>query len=153
MPLDIALAYDPVNRRTDVVFTGRDFALDNTWQTPVLMCLGCQRRAHPDDAVPQPTETLPADAPLMNTRGGWPGDALDPYGELTGSRQWIFSRSKLDAAVVKQVLAADTEALQPLTGRLGVQMQITVQRVGRNTVAHRVIVGKQEIVVPQVVGS
>jgi phage gp46-like protein len=153
VPLDIALAYDPTNRRCDVVFNGVDFALDTTFQTPVLMSLGCDRRAHPDDDLPQPYVTLPADAPLMNLKRGWAGDALDPRGELTGSRQWTLARSKLDETIRRRALSIDAEALSALTGRLGVAMTLTVERLNRNALAHRVQVGKQTLVVPQVIGT
>jgi phage gp46-like protein len=153
MPLDIALAYDTVNRRCDVVFNGVDFALDATFQTPVLMSLGCQRRAHPDDAVPSDTVNPPADPPVANLRGGWPGDSLDLNGELTGSRGWVFYRSVLNETVRRQVQSADAEALAWLSVRLGVAISIAVERYNTNTLAHRIVVGGQTIIVPQVVGS
>lgn len=151
MPLDIALAYDPANRRCDVVFNGRDFALDRTWQTPVLMSLGCDRRAHADDQLPQADDTLSPEAPLMNLRRGWAGDALDGDGKLTGSRLWVLSRAKQTEATRRLALAIDTEALSWIDD-LGVSLTIAVEWVRRNVLGHRVTVGKQTIVVPQVIG-
>lgn len=153
MPLDIALAYDPVNRRCDVVFNGVDFALDASWQTPVLMSLGCDRRAHADDELPSDLVKPPANPPLANTRRGWPGDALDPRGELTGSRAWTLARSKLDETVRRRAQSIDAEALNWLNVRLGVAVGITVERYNANMLAHRIVVGGQTLVVPQVIGQ
>jgi phage gp46-like protein len=152
MPLDIALAYDTVNQRCDLVFNGTDFALDRTWQTPVLMCLGCDRRAHPDDELPQAVDTLSPAAPFINLKRGWAGDALDQNGELTGSRLWIMSRKKQLESTRQLAISIDKEALSPLWKRLGVALTITVQWLRRGVLVHRVQVGKQTVMVPQVVG-
>jgi phage gp46-like protein len=152
MPLDIAIAYDQVHQRCDLAFNGRDFALDTTWQTPVLMSLGCDRRAHPDDDLPQAQDTLSPNAPLINLKRGWPGDMLDTRGELTGSRQWILSRVKQTEAVRRLAISIDQEALDWLPNRLGVDLTLDVSYPRRGMILHQVTVGQQTLVVQQVVG-
>jgi len=90
---DIALAFDPKARRCDVVVAGGDLVLDATPLTPMLMSLGLDRRAEPDDALPDgvPDTSAPAHFDL---RRGWAGDALDREGRRTGSRLWLLNREK-----------------------------------------------------------
>ena len=138
-----------------MVFNGRDFALDNTWLTPVLMSLGCERRAHPDDALPSDLAGGAPTNPPLNPRRGWPGDALDPNGRLTGSRQWILNNAKLgtdpDDPTVALALSIDKEALS-WAGTLGLPVNIKVDVPRRNVLRHTITIGQQTVVVPQVVG-
>ncbi len=73
--MDIALAYNPANRRSDVVFTGTDFALDATPASAMLMSVCANRRAKPDDVVPV-VVTDWARPQSFTARGGYAGDAL-----------------------------------------------------------------------------
>jgi len=94
MACDLALRYDAGRKCCDLVYDGRDFVLDSTAATPMLMALLSHRRANADDEVPDaaPATTL---APVsLTARGGWPGDALDPQARRTGSRLWLLSRAK-----------------------------------------------------------
>jgi phage gp46-like protein len=152
MPLDIALAFDPVNNRCDLVFDGRDFAVDTTYQTPVLMSLGCDRRAHPDDPLPNAQTTLSPPVSPLNPKRGWAGDALDARGELTGSRGWVLSRAKHLETTRQLALSIDTEALAWLNKRAGVSMTIAVEWLSKNFLAHRIQIGQTKITVKQVVG-
>ena len=90
--VDFALAYDPNRRCADVVFNGTDFALDTTPGSAMLMSVLARRRANPDDTLPVPVADW-ANPDSFNPRGGWPGDALDPTGQLVGSRLWLLERA------------------------------------------------------------
>jgi phage gp46-like protein len=153
MPLDIALAYNPAIAGCDVVFNGTDFAVDTTFATPVFMALGCQRRAHPDDALPSARTQFAAQVSPLNPERGWAGDFIDPLGELTGSRQWILQGMKHLESTRALAISIDTEALTPLSKRYGISIEIDVQWLNKNTLAHRYVVGGQKIVLPQVVGQ
>jgi phage gp46-like protein len=125
MPLDIALSYDPVLSRCDIVFDGRDVVLDATPATPMLMALLCDRRAHADDVLPQ--EEGPALAPIsLMARRGWPGDALDPQGRRTGSRLWLLSRAKWLEQTRRLGEDIAAEALGQVEQDLGIDIALTV---------------------------
>ena len=114
----IALSYDQARRRCDLAFTGRDFALSDALLTPVLISLGCDRRAHPDDTLPDAVTNDYAPSRL-NARRGWCGDALDRSGQLIGSRWWLVLRRKQTEETRRLQESAAAEALawmkQPVT--------------------------------------
>jgi phage gp46-like protein len=112
--LDIALRFDPVARRFDVAVEGRDLVLDRTAATPMLLGLGCDRRARPDDA-------LPGEA-VFGARRGWPGDALDGAGRRLGSRLWLLERAKQTEAVRLRAESYALEGLARLADELGLDV-------------------------------
>ena len=85
MFVGIALSYDQRRRRCDLAFSGRDFVLDTTPLTPVLISLGCDRRAHTDDVLPDAVTNNYAPQRL-NARRGWCGDALDKASKASLTR-------------------------------------------------------------------
>jgi hypothetical protein len=89
---DVAIAYNQELRCCDVVFNGRDFALDETPASAMLFSVLAQRRARPDDVVPT-VVTDWSEPSSLTARGGTPCDALDPNGQLSGSRVWLYVRS------------------------------------------------------------
>ena len=92
MTADIGLTFDPRTRRCDIGFAGADVAIDTTARTPLIVSIGCDRRAAPDDVLPSGVPD--AQDARWNPRRGWPGDALDPAGERIGSRLWLIEREK-----------------------------------------------------------
>lgn len=92
-----ALAFDPVRQRCDLAFNGQDFVLDTTPLTPALISLGCDRRAHPDDTLPD-VVTNDYAPQRLDARRGTPLDALDPQGRFIGSRLWLLRRRKQNEA-------------------------------------------------------
>ena len=50
--MDLRLVYNPATHRCDHAFNGSDYQWDFGPVTPVLIALGCERRARPDDALP-----------------------------------------------------------------------------------------------------
>ena len=87
--LDIALRRDATGRY-DLAVEGRDLAWDRTPATPLIVALGSDRRAEPDDELPDGTRAR--DAAEVGSRRGWPGDAL--FAARLGSRDWLLVRAK-----------------------------------------------------------
>jgi phage gp46-like protein len=142
--LDIALVYDPVSRVADLAFNGRDFVLDRTPATPLIMSVGCSRRAHDDDVLPDDNADFLAPASVMSRRG-WPGDSLNPLGRLTGSRMWLLVRQKHTEAVRRAAESYLAEACDWLNTDLGLPVQITVRWLASSLLGYRVRVGKVEM--------
>jgi len=94
MFFDLALCHDPQIRRCDLVIgDDGDLVIDETPVTPVLLSIGLDRRAAPDDELPEGRTRFLAPASYSERRGAV-GDALDPDGDLTGSRCWLLNRAK-----------------------------------------------------------
>ena len=139
--LDTALSFDPARRRCDLTFNGTDFALDNTPVTPVLTAVGLDRRAHSDDMLPDraPDSYTPA---ALNTRRGYPGDALDLAGDLTGSRIWLIHYGKQTEAT--RLLAEDAlrEVLEPLANARNWPVSVLVEWVRAGVLGWRITVAE-----------
>ena len=146
--LDIALQFDATSRRCDVLFNGRDFALDRTAATPVLIALGSDRRARSDDELPQPDGDALAPLTLSGRRGWW-GDALDVNGRRIGSRLWLLVRKKDTEATRKLAETILAEALKRIEIDLALPVEITVQRVRPGLLGYRVRVGTTTVSLQQ----
>lgn len=123
--IDQALVYDPTRKRCSLAFNGVDLVIDDTPVTPVLIAVGCNRRAHSDDDLPD-TVTNAYSPSRLNARGGWCGDALDQLGRLIGSRMWLLQRRKQDDATRKLGESALSEAFAPIGAQRGWPFTITV---------------------------
>jgi phage gp46-like protein len=126
--IDQALIYDPVRRRCTLAFNGVDLQIDATPVTPALICVGCDRRAHPDDVLPD-TVTNTYTPGRLNARRGWCGDWMDPIGWLIGSRMWLYLVGKQDETTRKGAEGALSEAFAPLGKQRGWPITITVRWV------------------------
>ena len=93
MFFDVALVFDPVSRTCDWEIVDGDLLIDETPITPCIISIGFDRRAAPDDQLPQGRDVYLAEAGFNQRRGG-PADALDPYGEMIGSKLWLLDRAK-----------------------------------------------------------
>ncbi len=133
--LDIALQWDAAREGCDLIWRDGDWATDTTVVTPMLMALGCDRRARPNDDLPdagtvwaQPAPGQPA--PLVDFRRGWCGDALDARGERTGSRLWVATtRAKQTEQTRKLAEGAAAEALAQVQARFGARIALAVRWV------------------------
>jgi phage gp46-like protein len=123
--IDQALVYDPTRKRCSLAFNGVDLQIDATPVTPILIAVGCNRRAHPDDALPDAVTNAYTPSRL-NARGGWCGDALDTLGRLIGSRMWLLQRRKQDEATRRLGESALAEAFAPISAQRGWPIAITV---------------------------
>lgn len=91
---DLGLAYDPASRSADLALTAEgDLAIDRTAITPIILSVGLDRRAAPDDELPVGRTSFLKPASFSEARGG-PTDALDPAGELAGCKCWLLDRAK-----------------------------------------------------------
>nr|WP_278521077.1 phage GP46 family protein [Brucella anthropi] len=91
---DVALIYDPETRRADLdIGEDGDLVIDETPITAVLLSVGLDRRANPDDPLPEGRSQFLTEAGI-DVRRGASADALDPAGERIGSRCWLLDRAK-----------------------------------------------------------
>lgn len=86
---DIALRLAAGGLSFDLAIEGGGLALDDGLTTAAFLSLFTDRRARPDDELPDDS----------GYRGGWWGDAVPEAGEavgddLIGSRLWLLRRSK-----------------------------------------------------------
>ncbi|MDH4319866.1 MAG: phage GP46 family protein [Desulfobulbaceae bacterium] len=87
----------------DIGLAGYDLTTDETLQTAVILSLFTDRRADPDDELPDGT----AD------RRGWWAEALDGIeDDRIGSRLWLLAREKQTAEVANRAREYAEEALQ-----------------------------------------
>jgi phage gp46-like protein len=138
--MDLRLVYDPATRRCDHAFNGSDFEWDFGPVTPVLIALGCERRARPDDELPDVQGDFYTPS-AINPKRGFAGDALDPKGRLTGSRLWVFQRRKQDEATRRGVESAVAEALDDFSAANALPMGVLVRWLRRNILGIKVSVG------------
>jgi phage gp46-like protein len=139
--LDIGLTYDPVRRRCDLTFDGRDIVMDTTPLTPMLISVGCARRARADDELPTGSSDPTQPFPVITVKCGSPGDALDARGRLTGSRMWLLSRAKQTEEARRKAEGYLVEALDELERRLGQPVTVLVQWVARGILGYQVQAG------------
>ena len=126
--MDVALRYDPVMRRCDVVFDGRDFAIDATPASAMLFSIFADRRALPDDVLPDTVPDYTAPSSFL-ARRGWCGDFLDALGRLAGSRFWLLRRAKATETTRRSAEVYFAEALGWLETERNLAVQITVRWV------------------------
>lgn len=138
--IDTALAYDPARRRCDLVFDGTDFQLDDSPVTSVLTAVGLDRRARPDDELPD--GLLDSYNPAaLNARRGWAGDALDRFGRRVGSRMWLLIRKKHDEPTRLLAETALREVLEPLANGRGWPITLMVRWASAGILTWRITVG------------
>lgn len=145
---DIALVFDPETRTCDLALApDGDLLIDETPLTPMLISLGSDRRAHPDDDLPTGIDALNAPSSFV-TRRGWAGDALDPFGRRIGSRLWLLDREKQDELTRLFVADIAAEALRWVEAETGTPARITVSWPRRNVLALTARVADTELELP-----
>jgi phage gp46-like protein len=96
---DILTNWDVANLRGDWVLSGADLQTDRGLQTSVLISLFTDRRALPDDVIPDGSG---------DPRGWWGDDPEHPI----GSRLWLLSRAKQTNETLLRAKDYMIEALQ-----------------------------------------
>jgi phage gp46-like protein len=142
--MDLRLVYDPATRRCDHVFNGSDYEWDFGPETPVLIALGCERRARPDDGLPDAQSDFYSPS-AINPKRGFAGDALDPKGRLTGSRLWLFQRRKQDEPTRRGVESAIGEALGDFANENNFSIGVLVRWLRHNFLGIKVSVAGVKI--------
>ena len=111
--LDLTLGFDQTTGLCDLVFDGVGFPFDATAATPLLISLGTERRADPDDVPPgtlSNADTYGGGTP--SARRGTPLDALDAQGRFMGSRLWLLDDAKELPETRLDAIGYVTEATQ-----------------------------------------
>ena len=152
MFLDLQLRFDPATRRADLALgADGDLMMDLTAITPMLISLGSDRRAGPDDPLPSGRADLNAGGSVV-VRRGWPGDALDDRGRRIGSRLWLLERAKQDEITRRMAEIWIAEALAWAELETGRPAEIEVDWVRRGVLAFRALVADAEVTLTRGVG-
>jgi phage gp46-like protein len=142
---DLALVYDPDARACDLAIgDDGDLMIDETAITPMLLSIGLDRRAANDDELPDGRTQYLAPVSFSERRGG-PGDALDPFGAMTGSRLWLANRAK-QTETTRQLFAFWlAECLTWAKAETGVAAEIEVEWRAAGLLAFRCMVSDATI--------
>lgn len=153
MFIDLGLSFDPVTRRVDAALGADcDLVIDLTPITPMLISLGSDRRAEPDDPLPVGLAELNAGATIVERRG-WPGDALDAKKRRIGSRLWLLERAKHTETVRRMAEIWIEECLDWAKPETGVPAEIEVEWARREVLAFRTMVDDTTITLTRGIGS
>ncbi len=138
MFFDIALTYDPQTRRCDwQLGDDGDLVIDETPITPILLSIGLDRRAAPDDDLPEGRSQFLTPTSYSERRGS-AGDALDPFGELAGSRLWLLDRAKATETTRQLAEFWLTESLDWAEAETGQPAEIEVSWLRPGMLGYRV---------------
>ncbi len=138
---DLALAW--ANGAADLVMIDGDLASEDGMETAILLSLGTDRRAEPDDKPPS------GDA--RDRRGWWADKFAAVEGDKFGSRLWLLDRSKNTAENARLADEYAREALAWMiedrvvtsidveieTTANGLLIGVTPHRPGRDPVSFR----------------
>jgi phage gp46-like protein len=137
---DLALVYDPETRGCDLALgEDCDLLIDETPITPMLLSVGLDRRAAPDDELPEGRTRFLAPVSFSERRGS-PGDALDPRGALAGSKLWLLDRAKQTETAAQLYRFWLEESLAWAKAETGVPAEIEVEWRGRGLLVWRAMV-------------
>lgn len=130
--LDLAFVFDPATRRCDLALDADGaLVLDDTPATPMLISLGSDRRARPDDPLPDGIGDLNRPTSFI-ARRGWAGDAVDGQGRLIGSRLWLLDRAKESELTRRLVVEWASEALAWVEAETSAAAEVTAEWVRRS---------------------
>ncbi|RNC91112.1 MAG: hypothetical protein ED558_14255 [Oricola sp.] len=150
---DAALIFDPATRRCDCALgDDGDLLIDETSVTPMLMSIGLDRRADPDDDLPQGVSSFLTPSSFTERRGS-PCDALDADGDLAGSRCWLLDRAKQTETTRRLYAFWLAESLSWADRELGAPAEIAVWWARPQTLAWRVRIDAEEIEAAQSLGA
>jgi len=102
-------------------------AIDRTAASSLLIAVGTDRRADPDDVTPDMLTAPAGSTPGVFSRRGWPGDILLPEGQRLGSRAWLYERGKRDEATRAGVQQAHEDAVSAIAEYHGIDVDVDVQ--------------------------
>lgn len=97
-------------------------AIDTTAATALLIALGTDRRAEPDDTLPDAVTGLPAQSAGLLARRGWVGDVCLPEGQRLGTRAWLEARGKQTEDTRARLAGYTAESVEPIADYYGVEI-------------------------------
>lgn len=131
--MDIALRYDAASKAFDLAIEGGDLATDESLETAVILSLFTDRRALPEDRLPDGS----AD------RRGWWADAY--FERPHGSRLWLLHREKEQASVLRRAQEYAEEALTWLVeDEVAEQVVVEAWHMRRDTLGLRIEIRRGE---------
>lgn len=140
MFFDLALTYDKAKRRCDLTLAANcDLAIDETPVTPIILSVGLDRRAAPDDPLPEGRSQFLTPVSFSERRGAI-GDALDPFGALTGSKMWLLDRAKQTETTRLMAEYWLEEALEWAAEGTGKPAEIAVEWLAPGILSYRVTI-------------
>lgn len=118
-------------------------AVDTTLATSASLALQCDRRAAPDDTLPNDIALLPAQSRGLLARRGWVGDMLNDA--RFGSRLWLLARGKHDE--MDRFLGAyyADECLNTIAQYWGVPVSVEADLAGRNALIITAQIGEVSV--------
>lgn len=127
--MDITLA--ALDGALDIALTDAgDLATDDGLRTAVTLSLLCDRRAEPDDVIPDGT---------TDRRGWWADTIADQDGDRFGSRLWLLSREKELPEVRRRAEAYARESLEwLLEDGVAAEVEVTAETLDREVLWLRV---------------
>lgn len=117
---DLALFWDNALFGADLALVDGQLATDDGLRTAVIISLFTDRRAEPDDELPEPG---------ADRRGWWADDIAEVDGDRIGSRLWLLRRAKFTGAVIGRARDYAREALAWLIED-GICRTVDVEAVG-----------------------
>lgn len=138
MFFDLALTYDPQTRRCDLALGADcDLVIDETPLPAMLLSVGLDRRAGPDDPLPEGRSQFLAPASFCERRGCI-GDALDPFGALTGTKAWLLDRAKATETTRALYQFWLEESLAWVEDETGTPAKVEVEWIDRDKLRYRI---------------
>lgn len=101
--------------------------IDRTPASSLLIAIGTDRRADPDDVTPDMQTAAAGTTAGVFSRRGWVGDILLPAGQRLGSRVWLYERGKRNEDTRAGIAAALAEAVAPIEDYHGIEIAVDAQ--------------------------
>lgn len=145
MFLDLGLTFDPLTRRCDLAL-GDDFdlVLDASPVPAMLTSAGLDRRADPDDELPEGRSQFLAPASFSERRGGII-DALDAFGRRGGCKMWLLDRAKQTETTRQLAEYWLQEGFAWVEEETGTPADIEVEWVRDGVLGYRIRVGDETL--------
>jgi phage gp46-like protein len=142
---DLALEYDSKTRRCDLVLgDDGDLVIDETPIPAILMSVGLDRRAAPDDPLPDGRSQFLTPSSFTERRGAV-ADGLGLQGDRTGSKLWLLNRAKETETTRLMCAFWLAEALAWAETETGEPAQIEVEWLRPGTLGYRVMVADSSV--------
>ncbi len=117
---DLALLWNDALFGADLALVDGQLVTDDGLRTAVIISLFTDRRAGPDDELPEDG---------ADRRGWWGDDIAEMPGDLIGSRLWLLRRAKFTSANINRARDYAREALAWLVED-GVAASVEVEAAG-----------------------